>query len=115
MQLAQGGGGRGMGVVCERHVDWGNGGVVVMKGEWNGLGHGRPGKKSAPPPLAVLDMGEVACHRAEKPPRLRAGMGILGGPSPTLVLCHLCVSSVCSTCGWELWVPWPLGCRFGWG
>lgn len=50
-EVAVGAGGvwTGMGVVCERHVDWGNGGVVVMKGEWNGLGHGRPGNKSTPP------------------------------------------------------------------
>lgn len=52
-----------------------------------GVGTWAPGggEKSTPTLLAYLLL--VACHRAEKPPRLRASWGA----SPTLVLCHLCV------------------------
>lgn len=97
-------------VVCERHVDLGK----------RGLGHGRPGggRRAHTTPLACLTWDEVACHRAEKPPRLRAGMGILGVASPTLVLCHLCVCRRSSPRVWvgglgslAAWLPFRLGMR----
>lgn len=80
-------------------------------------GRGREEEEHTHPP-GMLDMGGVACHRAEEPPRLRAGMGILGVASPTLVLCHLCVCRRSSPRVWvgglgslAAWLPFRLGMR----
>lgn len=63
-----------------------------------------------PPPPGRREkpwQGGAARHRAEKPPRPRAGghpVGAFGGLPPRSFYVT-CVPWVLSTCGWEFWVP----------